>query len=418
LAFTSRSGHTDIVKRIKNNMTDVIVIGGGAAGIFAAIHAAEHGMRVIVLEKTGKLLSKVRISGGGRCNVTHQPLPLSALLKNYPRGGKKLKPLFAQWNSKQTMDWFTARGVDLKIEDDGRVFPVSDNSEDIIQCLLNEAGLLKVDIRTGLGITRIVPVKSGFEVHCGKGKIFRSNKVIAATGGSPKLDGLKMWRDMGIEIMLPVPSLFTFNIKHQPLTELMGLSVPEATVYIPALHRQFTGPLLITHWGMSGPAILKLSAFAARELALCNYHFDIRIRWIPVRTHEDIVGKLKGKKLLRTGGMFELPKRLWQYLCTRAKVRLDVEMNILSPKEKNRLAEVLLNDIYQVQGKSTYKEEFVTAGGISLSEINIKTCESKRYPGLFMIGELIDIDGITGGFNFQAAWASGMVAGRSAASDL
>ncbi len=392
-------------------MVDVVVIGGGAAGMFAAIQASERGAKVVVLEKSNKLLSKVRISGGGRCNVTHQPMSVNELVKHYPRGGKSLKHLFNQWRCEDTMAWFTERGVPLKIEDDGRVFPASDNSEDIIAALLKSAH--KVDIRMKSAVTDIQHNKNGFSITINNDKTISARRVIAAAGGSPKRSGLQLWEKLGLPIVDPVPSLFTFNIKHAPLNDLMGLSVQDATVYLPEIKQQFSGPVLITHWGLSGPAVLKLSAFAARELANRQYQYKVRVQWIKDITHEEVLQSFNANKTMINNRPESIPKRLWQYLMERADMRPDIPFKALSKKEQNRMAEIIINDTYSANGKSTYKEEFVTAGGIALEAINLKTMEVKEIPGLYIAGELADIDGITGGFNFQAAWASGRVAGKN-----
>ena len=392
-------------------MVDVVVIGGGAAGMFAAIQASERGAKVVVLEKSNKLLSKVRISGGGRCNVTHQPMSVNELVKHYPRGGKSLKHLFNQWRCEDTMAWFTERGVPLKIEDDGRVFPASDNSEDIIAALLKSAH--NVDIRMKSAVTDIQHNKNGFSITINNDKTISARRVIAAAGGSPKRSGLQLWEKLGLPIVDPVPSLFTFNIKHAPLNDLMGLSVQDATVYLPEIKQQFSGPVLITHWGLSGPAVLKLSAFAARELANRQYQYKVRVQWIKDITHEEVLQSFNANKTMINNRPESIPKRLWQYLMERADMRPDIPFKALSKKEQNRMAEIIINDTYSANGKSTYKEEFVTAGGIALEAINLKTMEVKEIPGLYIAGELADIDGITGGFNFQAAWATGVIAGSN-----
>ncbi|MCC5915970.1 MAG: NAD(P)/FAD-dependent oxidoreductase [Cryomorphaceae bacterium] len=393
---------------------DILVIGAGAAGIFAAIHAGEKGKQVIVLEKSQKTLSKVRISGGGRCNLTHRPMPLSDWVKNYPRGGKKLKQVFKFWDSADTMDWFTSRGVSLKIEDDGRVFPVSDYSGDVANALLLAAKTAGVTILTGQGVEKIEPNDRGFEVRVNGDNVFYARSVIVATGGSPTMRGMEIWKSLGLKCIPPVPSLFTFNIPERELNKLMGLSVNPAKVYLPEHNMDFTGPVLITHWGLSGPAVLKLSAFAARLLAGCNYKFVVRVQWVADQTQAQIFQTLEGNMQLGNFNKFALPQRLWLYLCARAGVSTDKRVTELSGKDKNKLAEILLNDRYQAIGKSTFKEEFVTAGGIDLGEIDLRDFSAKKIPGLHFVGEVLDIDGITGGFNFQAAWAAGKLAGEGA----
>lgn len=389
-------------------MIEVLVIGGGAAGIFAAIHAAERGKQVLVLEKSPRILSKVLISGGGRCNVTHRPLPPSEMVQNYPRGGKKLKGLFTQWSSAHTMKWFEDRGVQLKIEEDGRVFPVSNESRDIANALERaafDAGV-RIELRLGVKSIEVVP-DNGFRVTTDKNQTLFARSVVVATGGSPTLRGFDFLANLGLKIVSPVPSLFTFPIKHKPLTANMGIAVERAIVYIPDLKQQFEGPVLVTHWGLSGPAVLKLSAFAARELAERNHHFEIRVNWLPSKTHDEVVEMWGHQRKMMNSNPPEISKRLWLYLLERNEISPEILASQLGKKNANRLAEGLLNDRYSVQGKTTYKEEFVTAGGVNLTEIDLQTFAVKRIPGLHIIGEVLDVDAITGGFNFQAAWAAG-----------
>ncbi len=381
--------------------------------MFAAIHLAERGIPVLVLEKSPRILSKVRISGGGRCNLTHRPLPLSEMVKNYPRGGKKLKKVFSQWASTDTMNWFESRGVPLKTEDDGRVFPVSDNSDDIVHALEKAAMQAGVKIRLKCGVKKVEALESnGYRLTTDSNEELLCEKLIIATGGSPTMRGFEMLQPLNLKIVSPVPSLFTFNIKDQKLRENMGISVSDVAVHIPSLKLHYEGPLLITHWGISGPAVLKLSAFAARELAKMNHHFDVRINWLPREQHQSLVDAWDGNKKVANINPAGIPKRLWLYLLQKADIDAEKTIREIGKKNQNRLAELLLNDTYRVEGKTTFKEEFVTAGGVCLSEINLENFEARRFPNLYLLGEVTDIDAITGGFNFQAAWAAGYLCGR------
>jgi predicted Rossmann fold flavoprotein len=396
-------------------MHSLIVIGAGAAGMFAAIHLAERGVPVLILEKSPRILSKVRISGGGRCNVTHKPLPLSEMVKNYPRGGKKLKKVFSKWSSADTMAWFETRGVALKTEDDGRVFPMSDDSEEIVRVLEKAAMKTGVKIRLKCGVKKVeVASNKGYKLTTDSEEELFCEKLVIATGGSPTMKGFDMLRPLDLKIVPPVPSLFTFNIKDKILRENMGISVSDAAVHIPALKMHYEGPLLITHWGISGPAVLKLSAFAARALARMNHHFDVRVNWLPREQHQTLVESWDGNKKAANSNPSGIPKRLWLYLLNKADIDVEKTFREIGKKNQNRLAELLLNDTYRVEGKTTFKEEFVTAGGVCLSEINLENFEALRYPNLYLLGEVTDIDAITGGFNFQAAWAAGYLCGSKA----
>ena len=394
----------------------VAVIGGGAAGFFAALSAAQHhsSAHVVLFEKTAKLLSKVKISGGGRCNVTHHCFSPSALSKHYPRGGKQLKKAFGTFQASDTVAWFESRGVALKTEDDGRMFPTTDSSQTIIDCLVREADRLGVEIRMQAPVRDLVPIEAGgFDLN---GERF--DKVIVATGGSPKREGLAWLEDLGHTVVDPVPSLFTFNMPGESVTDLMGVVVPEARVRLQGTKLVQEGPALITHWGMSGPAVLKLSAWGARDLAERDYHFTVQINWISMpneseaaATMEEVVGEMRKKKVANACP-FELPKKFWGYLLARAEIPADAVWLDLGKKAKNKLLNTLLNDVYQVRGKTTFKEEFVTCGGVTLGEVDFHTMQSRVVPGLYFAGEVLDVDGVTGGFNFQAAWTTGFVAGR------
>lgn len=391
-------------------MFDLIVIGGGAAGFFAALAAKKVNpkAKVALLEKSAALLSKVRVSGGGRCNVTHACFDPILLTKHYPRGARELLGPFNRFGPKDTIEWFESRGVSLKSEVDGRMFPTTDSSETIIDCLLYEADTLGVEIFLK---QKIETIKPGFILTTKDGTSFQTRKLILATGSSQ--DGQLWAEELGHTIQPGVPSLFTFNVPGSSVAELSGISFKEATVRIKGTTFTQTGPLLITHFGFSGPAILKLSAWAARELNEKGYNFEILIDWLPklsLKESLEILRQLKEQspqKTLLSENPFQLPKNFWKLFCPPKR------LNDFSSKEFLELTEKLHSDLYQVSGKTTHKEEFVTCGGITLKEVNFKTMESKVCPGLFFSGEVLDIDGITGGFNFQNAWTTGFIAGTS-----
>lgn len=407
--------------------TVVAVLGGGAAGFFGAIACAEANpnLTVYLLEKTGKLLSKVRISGGGRCNVTHAADTPAQLVAHYPRGAKQLKEPFKQFDAQATIRWFEARGVRLKTEPDGRMFPVTDSSETIAQCLLDAARKAGVRILTQTSVTHIEPLPDGgFRLGLSGGATSNMmvSKVLIATGGAPKSEQYEWLRALGHTIAEPVPSLFTFNVPNSPLRELPGVSVPRARVRVAGEKLEYEGPVLVTHWGVSGPAVLKLSAWGARRLHELSYQSTALVNWIPEHTEETLRHWLReyreqhGKKLVTSNPLFGLPQRLWRTLTEQAGIEEATRWNELPAKQQNRLVESLLNTALPMRGKTTYKDEFVTCGGVLLSEVNMKTMESRRVPGLHFAGEVLDIDGITGGFNFQAAWTTGYLAGRAMAS--
>lgn len=401
----------------------IAVIGGGAAGFFAAIHAAQSNSRneVTIYEKTGKLLSKVLVSGGGRCNVTHACFENNRLATNYPRGEKPLKSAFSRFSTNNTVEWFAKRGVKLKTEADGRMFPITDSSETIADCLLKEASKLKVHIALNTDIKAIQPQHDGtFNLFTGNEHI-AADKVIVTTGGHPKAEGFSWLTALGHTLESPVPSLFTFNIPDNNITELMGISVEQARIKINETKHEFSGPLLITHWGFSGPAVLKLSAYAARALSELGYDFNIQVNWLNDKKEDAVRNELMNlkaanpaKHLRNLFPYIQLSKRLQDYLFTKAGVDADKNWADVSKAEINNLVNVLLYDAYHIKGKTTFKEEFVTCGGISLNDVHIKNMESKKVKGLFFAGEVLDIDGITGGFNFQAAWTTGFIAGTNA----
>lgn len=396
----------------------VAVIGGGAAGYFAAIHASGPGTEVRIFEKTPKLLSKVKVSGGGRCNVTHRPMEISKLVKNYPRGEKFLKRVFRQFSIEDTFQWFQSRGVELKIEGDGRVFPVSDSSQSIIDCLQREAEKCGVLIHVSTGIKELNPLEHGFELITEKG-VFRMDAVIVASGGQPKSDGYFFLKSLKHRIKDPIPSLFTFNTPGEPLRELMGIAVPEGLVKIEGTKLNYKGPILVTHWGISGPAVLKLSAFGAQWLHDHHYQARAIINWNANFSENDYLAHLLSYsqahplRKVHTNQLFDIPSRLWEHFCQKAAIDETALYGNLPKKLVNRLVQNLFCYILEVNGKTTFKEEFVTAGGISLEEVNPDTMQSLYHPNLHFAGEVLNLDGITGGFNFQAAWSTGFVAGRS-----
>jgi len=400
----------------------IIIIGGGAAGFFAAIRAAECNpdAQVIILEKSKDILGKVKVSGGGRCNLTHACFVPRELSKFYPRGEKELLGPFNRFASGDTIEWFEKRGVKTKIEADGRMFPVSDDSQTIVDCLWAAARKAGVSVYTNTALKALqAPSASNpnWVIETAQQKLF-AQQVMIASGSSPS-----MWQilaQLGHTIIEPVPSLFTFNIKDPRLTDLLGISVPLAEVKVEGSKLSSTGPLLITHWGMSGPAILKLSAWGARELAVTQYKFAIRINWIMAKledTRQDLedLKQEDGRKMVSANTQFGLPIRLWKRLVAAVGIRDDKRWADLSKKEIQTLAEELTQGRFQVNGKSTFKEEFVTAGGVDLKEVDFKTFGSKLFPGLFFAGEVLNIDAITGGFNFQAAWTGGWIAGEAMA---
>lgn len=403
-----------------------VVIGGGAAGIFGAIAIAKFNpdAEVILLEKTYKLLSKVKISGGGRCNVTNSETHLSNLIKNYPRGGKELRSVFKEFSTLDTFKFFEERNAKLKIEKDGRVFPVSDNSQTIIDCLVFEARVLGVKILTDSSVKTLQKTPKGFELSIKGGAVIKCDRVLISTGGGPSLTSYDWLSKFEHTIVAPVPSLFTFNIPDFKLNGLQGLAVPNALVKIRGTKFSQSGPLLITHWGISGPSVIKLSAWSARFLAEENYNFNIVVNWLPDYNEESLRLKMleaKGdlnKKVISSAFLFNLPRRLWERFVLLAQIDPDLKWVDLSKKHINSLVQEIVNGSYVVKGKTTFKEEFVTAGGISLKEIDMNTMESKKESGLYFAGEILDIDGVTGGFNFQAAWSTGFVAGKNLAYSL
>lgn len=397
----------------------IAVIGGGAAGFMAAITAKETNTNtnVTIFEKSDKILSKVKISGGGRCNVTNATFSISRLIQNYPRGGKELKKSFNIFNTKDTVNWFESRGVKLKTEPDNRMFPLSNSSNSIVDLLTNSAKELNIIISKKSKVSSITPVKNGLSLSINN-EILLFDKVIIASGGSPKTQGLDWLKILGYSINDPVPSLFTFNMPKNPITELMGLSVLNANASIKGSPLRQSGPVLITHWGLSGPAILKLSSWGANELAKRKYSFIVQINWLAINEEElrnQLLNLLTNKKNIYNHNPFDIPKRLWIHILNKIEISNKQIWCELSKKNKNKLINTLVNDEFNINGKTTFKEEFVSCGGISLSEINMLTMESERNKGIYFAGEILNIDGVTGGFNFQAAWTTGYIAGKNSA---
>jgi predicted Rossmann fold flavoprotein len=402
----------------------LVVAGGGAAGFFCAITAARlnPGLKVMLVEKTGKLLSKVKVSGGGRCNVTHACFSIPEMAKSYPRGSQFVKKAFHQFFTADTIRWFEERGVPLKTESDGRMFPESNSSQTVLDCLLSEAQRYQVEIRLHHEIKRIVyiPDTLSFAIHFNNDLILDADLVCLACGGYAKSSSFDWIRQLGHHVEEPVPSLFTFNIPGSTVTSLMGISVRDAQVKISGETLKERGPLMITHWGMSGPAILRLSAWGARVLKEKDYRFEIRVNWLgdlsEASLRDDIqsLRENAGGKKIWLKNPWELPQRLWEWLLEQSGIK-DIHWADLPASAQHKLIQLLTNHPFSVEGKTSFKEEFVTAGGIRLSEVSPQSMESRILPGLFFAGEILDVDGITGGFNFQHAWTSGFIAGKNIA---
>ena len=397
----------------------IAVIGGGAAGYFAAIHASGPGITVLLFEKSPKVLSKVKISGGGRCNVTHRPMENSKLVKNYPRGEKFLKKAFLHFSIDDTISWFESHGVALKIETDGRVFPKSNTSQSIVDALQDAADQQGVKYYLSTGITGIKAVAEGYELHTDKGNHLVS-RVIIASGGHPSLNSYGFINTLNHKLIAPIPSLFTFNTPQEPIRELMGISMNDAVVKLEGTKLSYRGPILITHWGISGPAVLKLSAFGAAWLHEQQYTARAIIHWNGALSEQDYANQLNDfaqghpQRKLVSHPLFGVPSRLWEHFCQNAGVSTEQRFVDLPKKLANKLVQQLFCYTVDMKGKTTFKEEFVTAGGIALEEVNPETLESLLHPKLYFAGEVLNLDGITGGFNFQAAWTTGYLAGNSA----
>lgn len=405
------------------NKYDLIVAGGGAAGFYGAIRAAEmnRDLRILILEKTNKLLSKVRISGGGRCNLTHNCFDPIQLSHHYPRGQKQLKNIFKLHSATHTIEWFKSKGVSLKVEDDGRIFPESNISQTIIDCLINEAVKRKIKIEMGEGVVAIDKQEKKFLLRTQTHKTYMTETVLIATGGNPGRQAYEWIAALGHTIISPVPSLFTFNDSEKKFSDLMGVSVPVAEVKIAGTKFSEAGPVLITHWGLSGPAVIRLSAWAAEYLHQVNYTFTALVSWVSPAKEDDIRARLtehkKDKPMQRVliNPLFGVPQRLWFRLCELSDIGENKIWGELPQKNINRLMESLIRSPFKIKGKTTFKEEFVTCGGVDLKEIDPERMESKKLKGLYFAGEVLNIDGETGGFNFQAAWSTAYVAAKSLA---
>jgi predicted Rossmann fold flavoprotein len=400
----------------------IVVIGGGAAGFFGAIACAQANPRtqVTLIEASRQPLAKVLISGGGRCNVTHACFEPKNLVQNYPRGGKALLGTFTRFQPLDTISWFAAHRVNLKTEADGRMFPITDRAETIAECLIREAFAAKIELCIGTPVSAVTRKNEGFEIVLKSGETKQCDRLLLATGSS--LAGYKIAKELGHDIQSPVPSLFTFNIADPQLRELAGISVNSVNVKLSGTGKnplQQTGSLLITHWGVSGPAVLKLSAWGARILHENRYQHKLIINWLPHLSSEEVRQKLLevkiewGKKAIALHRGVDLPHRLWQYIIQRSNITIEERWAAISNKTINQLVQEITQGEYLITGKGVFKEEFVTCGGVNLKEVNFKTMESKLVPGLHFAGEILDIDGVTGGFNFQSAWTTAYLAGQS-----
>ncbi|HEY9047822.1 MAG TPA: NAD(P)/FAD-dependent oxidoreductase [Ohtaekwangia sp.] len=399
---------------------DLVVIGGGAAGFYGAIQSASRmpGARILILEKSNKVLAKVKVSGGGRCNVTQHCFDAIQLARHYPRGEKELKRLFKNYQAKDVVDWFAAKNVILKAEDDGRMFPQTDSSQTIIDCFLNEAVKHKIKIELERAVQQVKPLDNHFEIYTSGDKIYTAKKVLIAIGGNPNLQFYQWLQQLGIRIIPPIPSLFTFNDSQKQFKELMGIAVPNAEVRIATTKFQQTGPVLVTHWGLSGPAVIKLSAWAAEYLHDVHYEFTALVSWVGPAKEDEMRRlltthkTLHGKQKIYTNPLFNLPQRLWQLLCTLAEIESQKIWAELPQKNLNKLLEGIIRSAFHIKGKTTFKEEFVTCGGVDLAEVDLQTMESKKIKNLFFAGEVLNIDGETGGYNFQSAWTTAYTASQ------
>lgn len=398
-------------------MKEVVIIGGGAAGFFAATELSRRNkeLKITILEKNQKVLQKVKVSGGGRCNVTHACFRNSELIKRYPRGKSFLKKLFNYFNPQHTIEWFRNYGVELLTEEDGRMFPTSHSSQTVIDLFLKQCSYYQMEVRTGHEVVRLEKDQQRFLLHLKHKEPITCDAVLITCGGFHKEEQYQWLHDLGHTIIKPIPSLFTFNIPDKKLQLRMGISTENAEVKLIGSDFSETGSLLITHWGLSGPVILRLSAFAAKEIHAMHYDFNISVNWIGRKEHEirsewNEVRNQMGSYSMGTKNPFGLSQRLWHYLLDMAMVVHETRWSELNAKDQNRLIHTLCSQEMSVKGKTTFKEEFVTCGGVHLEEVDPNTMQSKLVPGLFFAGEVLDVDGITGGYNFQFAWSSGFVA--------
>ena len=404
----------------------LVVVGGGAAGFFCAVNAARlyPSLEVMILEKSNHLLSKVRVSGGGRCNVTHACFSIAEMIKKYPRGASFLKKAFHHFFTSDTIAWFKERGVEIKTESDGRMFPVSNTSQTIIDCLMQEANQYGVTILMNREVKEIVKKDNSFNLLFSNHSVIETDFLCIASGGYPKSLQFEWLTKIGHTVESPVPSLFTFNMPGNPITALMGIAVENVQVKIGGSKLVEDGPMLITHWGMSGPAILKLSAWGARELAAKNWQFGMIINWLPIYTEQTLKEKFQQVRFdiaaqkISNRNPFSLPQRLWDYLLQQSGVNENIRWADLPAKEQNKLIKNICAQEFSVNGKTTFKEEFVTSGGISLDEVDHASMQSKIVPNLFFAGEVLNIDGVTGGFNFQNAWTTAWIAAQAIGGDL
>jgi len=401
----------------------LIVIGGGAAGFFCAVNAArlDPSLQVMIVEKSSKLLSKVKVSGGGRCNVTHACFEIAEMMKKYPRGSNFVKKTFHHFFTTDTIQWFKERGVALKAEPDGRMFPVTDSSQTIIDCLLKEANKYGVEILMNKEIKSLEHKKGEWVLKTSNDQELKADHVCIACGGYPKAIMFDWLKALGHTISDPVPSLFTFNMPGHPITKLMGVSVENVRIKINGSKLEQEGPLLITHWGLSGPAVLKLSAWGARELAAANWQFSISINWLPEYNEHTLRERLQeirfeaGPQKMNNRNPFGFPNRFWEFMLEQAGIKPEMRWADMPAKIQAQLVRLLVAGEFSIKGKTTFKEEFVTSGGITLSEIDPNTMMSRKAEGLFFAGEIMDVDGVTGGFNFQHAWTSGFIAAKTIA---
>ena len=397
----------------------IAIIGAGAAGCFAAANMQLGAADTIVLfEKTGKALQKVKVSGGGRCNVTNACTDIKELLYKYPRGRALLQRTLHQFGTQDTRNWFEERGVTLKAEADGRVFPVSDDAQTIIDCIWQAMMRNQVKVYYNKALQQIERLDTAYKLHFADGSSYEADRVLITTGGNAKAAAYDYLEALGHHVIAPIPSLFTFNIPNNEVTQLMGVSVADAVLKIAGTKFQQRGPLLITHWGMSGPAVLRASAYAAVELNACNYDFKILVNWLGDTSEIEVkdecaqLRREQGKQFVWSSKAFDLPKRLWEYIVNKCGIHNQVRWGDLSAAAQHKLCEYLTRDTYQVKGKTTFKEEFVSCGGIDIQEVDKLTLESKKATGIYFAGEVLHVDGITGGFNFQHAWSSAFVAAK------
>jgi predicted Rossmann fold flavoprotein len=401
----------------------LVIIGGGAAGFFCAINAARlnRDIDVVIIERSNKLLSKVKVSGGGRCNVTHACFHISEIIQRYPRGGAFLKKAFHHFFTTDTIEWFKQRGIPLKTEKDGRVLPVTDSSQTIIDCFIKEANQYSVEIMMNRDVSKVEKINNQFVIEFQDGTSISADHLCVASGGIQNLSKYEWLKKLGHSFVHPVPSLFTFNVIKSDITKLMGISIEDVNVKIAGTKFSENGPLLITHWGLSGPAILKLSARAARILAEKEYSFTVLVNWLPDLNEQTLREKVQrirfetASKKIVNKNPFLLAERFWYFIIQQSGINENCLWADLPAKEQNRLIKNLCAMEFSVKGKTTFKEEFVTAGGVKLEEVDHNTMQSKIVPGLYFAGEVLDIDGITGGFNFQNAWSTGFIAAKSIA---